>query len=294
MRLRGAWLVVLSGLIVGGCGIDKSAAPAGPPLQAVATKGAAPDVNKFGRPPLQRQSGQYFSWLAPEGWTASETANGVDLKSADGSITASAALLKGSPGQTDPWTFTNMVLTQAGMRDIRQVSSQDLPSQPSGMPGLPWTIQEFEVTYTDGSGQARHADYTCGICGVYGRSYDALLQGFSTPADSFDKDKTWLPVVAGSVNATDPSKVAYQQDLIPVKNHPLDDSAIMEAWETRRQSGDRIDQTQRETTMGYERMTSPIDGRNYDMPFELYDGTAGGYHDPADPNQILKHAPPGQ
>ncbi|HVT11467.1 MAG TPA: hypothetical protein VHE55_04305 [Fimbriimonadaceae bacterium] len=277
-----------------GCGEGKSDDPVATASPMEASQSSPPDASKFGRPLLERQSGQYFKWLAPAGWTATESPNGVDLSSPDRSLTASAALLKGSRGQTDPWTFTNMVLAQAGMRDIRQISSQNLPSQPSGMPGFPWTIQEFEITYTDGSGQARHADYTCGICGVYGRSYDALIQGFSTPAGSFDKDKTWLPVVAGSVNAIDASKVAYQRDLIPVSNHPLDDSAIMESWETRRRSQDHIDQTQRETTMGYERMTSPIDGKTYDMPFELYDETAGGYRDPADRNQILKHAPPGQ
>lgn len=283
-----------------GCGRSESYSAGPPPStepsgsSATAGQGAPQNAApSFTRPLLVRQSGQFFSWLAPSDWIATENPNGVDLRSADGSILANAALLRGNSGQADPWTFASTVLTQAGMQDIRQISAHDLPALQSTIPGLTWTIQEFELTFTDRSAGPRHADVICAICGGYG-GYDALFQGFSTPPNDFDKAKTWLPLVAGSVNAIDPSKVAYQNDVIPAVNHQLDDSALMSSWEARRQSGDRIDQSQHETTMGYERMVSPIDGRTYDMPFELYDGTMSGYRDPADRNQILKHASPGQ
>src|SRR5579862_8095599 len=236
MRLTGLFFAVTFAFAVGGCSKSTSDGVGPPPSSgAVTTSSTASQSSPppFSRPPLQRQSGQYFTWLAPAGWTATESPNGVDLKSADSSILVNADLLRGNKGQSDPWSFTNKVLSAVGMKDIKQISAQNLPAQPSTIPGLSWTIQEFEITFTDATGAPRHADCTCAISSGYG-GYDALFQGFSTTPDDFDKDKTWLPIVAGSVNAIDPSKVAYQNDVIPATNHPLDNSALMESWETRR------------------------------------------------------------
>lgn len=229
----------------------------------------------------------------PEGWKAEETSNGVDISSPDGSVIANSAVLMGSQGSTDPWSFLKWALDAAGYSNLKRINAKDLPSQPSGYLGHSYVVKTFQITFDDEKGQPRRAEVTIGICNAYG-AFSAAFQGFSTPPDRFDELKTWLPLLPDSVQPIDASRVGNQNTVLLPRNHPLDDSSIMASWEARRESQDRIDQNQHETTMGYERMVSPVDGQVYSMPFEKYDPTAGGYRDPADSNGVLKHAPPGQ
>jgi hypothetical protein len=253
----------------------------------------------FTRPPLLVQRGQYFSWAMPRDWHANETANGVDIISPDGRLTANAILLAGIPGNTTPWDFLVKALTQTGARDINRISTQDLPSQPSGYPGNNWQIQEFELTYTDKAGIASHADWTCGILNTIVNApyteyqfYSAVMQAFSAPVNEYDEARTWLPVLPQSVQVINPGQVAYQDGLIPARNHPLDNSGLMESWQQKQLSQDRISKAQQEGMMGYERMVSPTTGKHFNMPLETYDGTVGGYRNPDHPDEILSPTRP--
>ncbi len=206
-------------------------------------------------------------------------------------LAASSVLLTGNPGQTTPWDFLTLLMGKLGATDINQLDAHDLPPVASGYPGINWEIQEFELTFTDAKGVAQHADTTCGILNAYG-SYSVVLQSISAPENVFDQAKTWLPLLPQSVAAIDPGKIAYQNQLIPVRNHPLDNSGLMESWEQKNLSQDRISKAQREGMMGYERMVSPTTGRYYNMPLERYDGTVGGYRNPDHPNEILTPTQP--
>ena len=249
--------------------------------------------NVFTRPPLLLRQGQYFAWAMPIDWRAYESGNGVDMVSPDGRLIANSVLLTGSTGQATPWSFLVTLLTQLGDRDINGLSTRDFPSLPSGYPGIDWQIQEFELTFTDTSGISRHADCTCGVCNAYG-GYSVLMQSFSAPVNEFDRAKTWLPLLAQSVVTTNPGQIAYQNQLIPVQNRPLDNSGLMESWQQKRLSQDRIAKAQQEGMMGYERMVSPTTGQHYNMPLETYDGTVGGYRNPDHPDEILNPTKPGE
>ncbi len=271
-------------------GPPPAAAPAGAGRTATATATPPP----FIRPPLVSRSGSHFQWEMPEDWKPTENANGVMLQSPDDKLIVNNMVLIGSPGQTDPWSFLSNVLTVgAGIRDIQCTSTRDEPSLPSAYPGIRWKVQSFEFTFTDPNLGARRAAATVGICNAYG-GYSALYQAFSTPPDKFDEGKTWLPLLCESIKSINNSTIGNIDHVQLAQNHPLDNSALMASWKARWDSGDRISQQNRETTMGYERMKSPIDGRMYNMPFENFDGTMGGYRDPADRNQILKRAPTGE
>jgi len=253
----------------------------------------APANLTFIRPALAVYRGQYFTYTMPTDWqVVAETGNGIDMKSPDDRMGASATLLTGAVGSTTPWVFTYNALAGAGCRDINGLSRIDWPSRESAYPGIYWEIQEFDLTYTDQKGLQRHADFIAAICNAYG-GYSALLQGFATTADVFDQAKTWLPIVASNVNANDPNSIAYQHQLIPVQNHPLDNTGLMESWREKRLSEDRIAKAQREGMMGYERLVSPSTGRFYNMPLETYDGGYGGYHNPDHPEEILNRTDPG-
>jgi hypothetical protein len=254
---------------------------------------ATPEAGNAGftRPPLDVQRGEFFTWAMPAEWRANETGNGVDMTSPDGRLAASSVLLTGNPGQTTPWDFLTNVMGKLGATDINQLSAHNLPPVASGYPGINWEIQEFEWTFTDAKGVAQHADSSCGILNAYG-GYSVVLQSYSAPEGAYDQAKTWLPLLPQSVAAIDPGKVAYQNQLIPVRNHPLDNSGLMESWEQKNLSQDRISKAQREGMMGYERMVSPTTGRYYNMPLETYDGTVGGYRNPDHPNEILSPTQP--
>lgn len=246
----------------------------------------------FERPLLIARSGGYFSWVAPKGWKSSETSNGVDLASPDGKMGASSAVLIGSIGESNPWRFLSWALEAAGYRQIERVSAENLPSQPSGYPGISYEVKAFVIKYLDPSGSERQAEVTVGICNAYG-TYSAAFQMYFAAPGEFKNAKTWLPMLTDCVRPLDASRLGNRNTVLLPRNHPLDDSSIMGAWQARQESMDRIDQARHETTMGYERMVSS-DGTYYNMPFERYDAKLGGYKDPADSQQIMKHAPPGE
>ena len=291
---------VISALVLAGCSHSPSAGP--PPAPTSSSTGASDNLDAapaaavkppFERPLLQEQRGQYFSYSMPAGWKAMETTNGVDMISPDGKLIANSVLLMGSPGASDPWTFLTTMLTAIGMRDLKGITTTDQPSQPSGYPGVPFVIKTFEITFSDPKLGPRHAECTVGVCSAYGGN-SAAMQGFSTPPEKFEEFRTWMPLLCEGVKAIPGANIAQQNSVILAQNHPLHNEGLMKSWELRRASQDRINQKQHETTMGYERMVSPINGAHYNMPFENYDGTMGGYRDPANRNEILKHAPPGE
>jgi hypothetical protein len=279
--------------------VPTTASNVGEPTTAANTGAPAPAGNYdpapsgFTRPALAISQGQYFKWAMPIGWRAYESGNGVDLTSPDGRYFANSTLLTGSWGQTTPWNFLVSVLNQIGARNINGLSTVNLPWVPSGYPNVYWQVQEFELTLTDSVGWNRHADCTVAICNAYG-GYSALLQSFSAPINEWEQARTWLPVLAQSIIVTNMAQVAYRNQLIPVRNRPLDNSGLMESWQQRRLSQDRIAKAQREGMMGYERLVSAETGKYYNMPLETYDGTVGGYRNPEHPNEILKPTQPGE
>lgn len=246
-----------------------------------------------GRPALETHQGRYFRWSAPAGWRHSESTNGVDLNSPDGKANAGFALLMRSPGRTTPVGFMVTMLARVpGYADLRVVSRRALPDQPSGIPGTTWKVVEAELTFTVRGKPVRGA-YTCGINAYYG-TYDAVLRGYHAAVDAWPSAQLFLPEIARSVTITNPRQVAGNDQLIPAKNRPLDDSGLLESWRRKGLSQDRISQARREGTMGYERMKDPATGRIYEMPLETYDGTVGGYRNPARPDEILQKAHPGE
>jgi len=314
LNLRLALLLLCSICFLSACnkrssgGYSSSSTPAadnsGQTLSNVNTSTSAPTTSPeptqtqtthlaFTRPPLLVRQGEHFTYAMPIDWQSHESGNGVDMNSPDGRLIASAELLNAPRGgETTPWAFVYGVLSTTGCTDIKGISQTDLPSRESVYPGFYWQIQEFDLTFTDESGRPRHGDVIAAVCNVYG-GYSALFQGYSSPPDEFDQAKTWMPLLASSVNAIDPNEVAYQNQVIPAQNHPLDNTGLMESWQEKRISQDRIAKAQREGMMGYERMMSPSTGRYYNMPLETYDGAFAGYHNPDHPEEILSPTQPG-
>ena len=244
------------------------------------------------RPALVVRNGRCFRWSAPEGWTESETANGVTLTAPDRVTSVSSVLLLRSMGGTTPADFTLRAVSMIpGTTDVRTLSVKNLPDQPSGY-GAPWKVQEVEMSYrTDGT--ILRATWTTGIVPYFG-AFDAFMLGYQAPADHFDDMKLWLSPIARSVIITNPRQVAGNDTLVTPRNNPLDNSSLIESWRQKGLSEARISQARREATMGYERAKDPETGRIYEMPLETWDGTAGGYRNPQRPTEILQPTEPGE
>ncbi len=265
------------------------AAPA-PPRAA----GRADHVNADGlpaRPPLVVHQGRYFQWSVPIGWRESESTNGVTLTSPDGATSVSSVLLMRSVGSTAPADFAARMLSlDPNVRDLSALQVRNLPDQPSGI-GAPWNVQEIDFRYTS-QGVPVRATWTVGIASAFGR-FDAFMLGYQAPAGTFDAVHLWLDPIARSVVVTNPRAVAGNDRLIPPRNHPLDNSGLLESWRQKGLSQDRISKATREGMMGYER-TKDSAGNYYNMPLESWDGAAGGYRNPRQPGEILQRTNPGE
>jgi len=249
-------------------------------------------VTPAGRPPLAVHQGRYFRWAVPAGWTESESTNGVTLTAPDELMSVSSALLLRSPGKTTPANFTVWMLGMVpGNSDLRVLATRDLPDQPSGF-GAPWKVQEIEMRYA-ANGNPVRATWTCGVVSVLG-TFDAFILGYQAPPADFDTARLWLAPIARSVAITNPRQVAGNDSLLTPRNHPLDNSALLESWHQKGLAEDRISKAQREGTMGYERAKDPETGRVYEMPLESWDGAAGGYHNPQRPEEILQPTAAGE
>jgi len=241
---------------------------------------------EFKRPPLQSHQGQYFRWSAPDGWRHSESTNGVTLTAPDGKTKAMYAILMRSHGRSEPKSFLLSMMSRIpGCVNVQVNSVRNLPDQKSAIPGSSWRVIEAELTYTD-NGTAVSGTFTCGINAYYGM-YDAMIIGYQAPKPVWPRAKQFLPAMARSITITNSRQVAGNDRLVPVRNNPLNNSALIESWKQKGISEARISQARREGTMGYERMKDPVTGKIHHMPFETYDGAKGGYRNPDRPHELL-------
>jgi hypothetical protein len=246
------------------------------------------------RPPLVWQQGSWFRWAAPAGWHANETQNGVDLVAPDGITAAGSQLLRGAPGSTTPKDFVVQMLGLVpGYAGLQLLAVHPLPDQRAGTWRGAWKIAEVELAGAYRGVPFRGA-WTCGISGMWGMSYDALLQGYQAPAAQFEAARLWLCRIASCITVANLRGLAGNDQVIQPRNNPLDNSGLLESWRQKGLSEARISQARREGTMGYERMKDAATGHIYEMPFEAYDGTVGGYRNPLRPTELLQKAQPGE
>jgi hypothetical protein len=245
------------------------------------------------RPILEVSQGRYFRWAMPRGWQVNETISGVDLGSPDGLTRATANILLRAFGFVKPAPFLMRILPSVpGLTDLRCISATALPEQPAGALRSPWRVEELELAFRY-YGYASRGTCVCGVSSSFA-SYDAFVLGYHSLAERFDLERFWLARIARSVAITDPRSVAGNDQLIPPKNRPLDNSALIESWQRNRLSNDHIAKAWQEGMMGYERVKDAETGRIYEAPLEAYDGTIGGYRNPVRPTEILQKTQPGE
>lgn len=245
------------------------------------------------RPILLEQRGQYFRWVAPKGWRASESTNGVTLASPDGHMRAGFVLLLRTPGASTPRDFLLRFLPMdPSYRNLRVESQRRLPDVPAGMPGAVWRVEEIGLRLLV-DGKPHQALFTCAVKNFYGQ-FDAFFSYQHATVAEWPAARQFLPQLTRAIAVVNPGRVAMNDQLLRPRNNPLDNSGLIESWRRKGISDARISQAQREGMMGYERMKDPSTGRMYDMPLETYDGAAGGYRNPVRPTELLIKPEPGE
>jgi hypothetical protein len=256
--------------------------------------GAAAAASQAQRPALQVHQGHYFKYSMPKGWTANETTNGVDMVAPDQVTGASFALLVGGFGQASPEQFLQMVLSSTPDFQSPQIhGTSPLPPFP-GVMGLQWQVIEAEMSFVY-RGKPARAHATVGILQGWGQ-YSAFIRSYQSAAANWEQARYWLPAVAETVVITNPRQVAGVDQVVlpgPI-SHDYIYGDYNRAWEARNQSNDRLSRDHSEATLGYERTLDPATGQYYDMPYEAYDPTRGGYRNPVRPDEILERAPLGE
>lgn len=259
-------------------------------VQALPVAAAPPDQ----RPPLQVHQGQYFSYSMPKGWSANETTNGVDMLAPDQVTGAAFALLLGGFGQTSPEQFLQLVLNATpDLQNARILATKPLPPFP-GVMGLNWQVIEAELDYAY-RGKPARAHATVGILQGWGQ-YSAFIRSYQAPTATWESSRYWLPAVAETVVISNPRQVAGVDQVVlpgPIP-HDYIYGDYNRAWEARSQSSERLSRDRHEATLGYERTLDTATGQYYDMPYEAYDPTRGGYRNPLRPEEILERAPLGE
>lgn len=233
------------------------------------------------RPPLIRKQGRFFAWAQPKDWREGESMNGVNLESPDAERNAAFCVLFRSPGRSTPEAFARRVSMMLRVADFQLTRTNRIDGQPPGM-----VTSEVEFTFRDLVRGPRRGGAVVSIVQNMGQ-YDAYWQWYSTVPEKWESDRLWLPVIARSVQVTNPYELAGNNTILQPRNNPLDNSALIKSWEARSLSQDRISQATREGIMGYERVQSPTSGRYYEMPLETYNGARGGYLNPENPGEVL-------
>lgn len=238
------------------------------------------------RPVLEVHQGRYFRWAVPSDWAKKESSTDLTLTALNGTVSVSAAVFIQLHGRSTPADFTVRVLGRIPEnKSIQVISKRDLPEQPSGI-GLPWRLQELEMSYTV-RGIPVHAIWTTGIVRD-DDTYDAYILGYQGSVAAFDRAKVWLAPVAASVAVINPEEVAGDDKMRAPTLHLPDDPALLESWRAQGLYEHRIAKVQREGMLGYERIKDPRTGRLFELPLEAWDRAGGGYHNPLRPVEVLQ------
>jgi len=237
---------------------------------------------------LKPYQGNHYSAHIPRGWKVNETRNGIDILDPNyqGLVGSSHAILVGGFGQTSPSGFAQWSIQAMGGQITKVIRDTPLPSI-TGALNIPWqrSLSEFLVNYR---GQTIHVMSETSIANGFGQ-FCAMNLMMMSPENMWSKTAPVLAEVAKSikiVNASQMGGVAGQGRVLP-RNNPIDDSAIMGAWENRQQSDARLNREWQEAIMGFENVTDHQRGQHFQLPYTYYDPTQHGYRNPNDPNEIL-------
>jgi hypothetical protein len=236
---------------------------------------------------VEMRTGRVFRYAVPQGWSASESSNGVSVSSPDRSAGAFSIQLVNSRGSMTPAGFVAMMQRlDKTVSTARIVSVQPQPDIP-GVGGKPYKVAVVH-TYFVSNGLPMEGEFTSAVSNGYGY-WSGVMHGYQATPCLFARGKNLLASLSNSVTVINTSSLCMQDQTLRPRNHPFDEmyGSYQRAWHERQKVYDRLSQQQQEVTMGYEPMQDPWTAQTYNMPLNSYDPAAGGYRNPARPYEIL-------
>lgn len=249
---------------------------------------------------LVAYKGEIYSAKIPEGWKVTESISGLNITNPDDINTGVFLIaLPQAPGKSSPDDFLKTVINWASFVDVDYISESDEKvttiEQAPPLSDFIWIEKSNVLTCAKSNSSIKLKMKTItGVVNIYG-TYSAITQGFITRVNDWNKWAPLLERVTSSITIVNPQKVGGKDKVILPKAKDLanDSSPLMDAWDYRNKSQDRIqDDSSHEfsdATMGVETdLVSPTTGRTYEQPLSNYDPTKGGYHNPDNYSEILQ------
>jgi len=239
---------------------------------------------------LVSYGGQVFSAKIPKGWTVTDNESGIDIMNpADNNTGASGAVAVGWYGESNPDAFIEFMASQVGLTNINYLSVSDEGTIKDPITGFDWVMKTKTFTCNNNQGISLKMKVSAGVINGYGQ-YIAMLSGFQTTPDKWDR---WAPIlerIASSIMITNPQKAGGidKVRLPSAKDLANDSSPLMEAWEYRNQVEERTSHEFSDAIMGHESdLVSHSTGQSYTLPLSSYDPTIGGYRNPDNSSEVL-------
>jgi hypothetical protein len=233
---------------------------------------------------LESYNGSHYSARIPKGWHVAETSNGIDISHPQfqGVFGVSHAILVGAFGQASAHGFSEWIIQSMGGFIIKIVRNDSLPSINDPFRNV-WTrnVSEYVVNIR---GQNLHMMTETSVANSFGQ-FCAMCLMLMCPEDIWPKEGPLLAEIGKSIVIVNASQMGSERML--AKNNPLDNSAIIGAGETRQASQDYLSREWQEAIMGFENTTSNETGEHFQIPYQYYDPTVHGYHNPRNPEEIM-------
>ena len=270
---------------------------------AAASCGASPQTRSAGHdipappqapwPKASEQKGQYFSYMEPDGWKASETTNGVDLASADGTEAIGFVGLEGTPGSSSPRDFMNKITGALKFRNVTFTEQRRRPSQHG------FATTEFLIRFADSKGRDCEGWAWCAANNSFGRNNCYADVAWAT-APLWRLNSQFLVAMARMVTVINPQQ-AFQRDQLQRMNVAVGPGSAggynhpnTFTPHSRQAAMDRISDIGAHARRDDHPLVDPSTGTTYHGTSANYDQVRGGWVNPRDPTQLLTEVPPGK
>jgi hypothetical protein len=252
-------------------------------LSAVSTKDQPKDENVPSG--FRAYNGKYFSMNKPDNFSVTgETDSGIDLTRSDGNAGFSYAYVTGATGNYTPKSWAEKALPEyVKISQVQFGASKDIPSPINGQSVAEYEFNGMLNGYTPVSGKI-----TVGILNVpnygVGTQYFSAFWGIqlATP-QVWPSAKATLQTIQDSFQIKDIGSTRKNTLLPP--NRPIESTGGSSITSNNSAYSDSLEKSSEEkwsdAMRGYETVTSPTTGENYDVPqnsWSSYGPEGPGYY----------------
>lgn len=251
-------------------------------------------IRNQGNSPFKAYQGSYFKLSKPDNFSVTgETDSGIDMTRSDGNAGYSYAYATGFTGGYTPKSWAEKALPQyAKISNLSLSNEQNIPSTISGQ-----VIKSFDFTgtlngYIGVKGKTTVGIYSTPYIG-FGDQYTSAFWGIqiATPSE-WTNAAPVLQQIQDSLEIIDIG--ATRKNTLLPPNRPMEDYSSSSVTSSSSYSDSKYKSSEEEWSdamRGYETVTSPSTGQNYDVPlnsWSSYGPEGPGYYRQLPNNSLEK------